>query len=442
LAQPNKNVNEEFENVQPIGKDEFADIQPIGGEASSTEPSLGERLTSPYDPGAAEFAQKHPIAGPAVRAMSAFGGAVLGAPGALYHAVADPITPQEEQEFAGHTRIPGELTAERLTGAPLVRGMQAYADPKTRPTFGQAMSVLPEALGTGAGTAAAYELGGRAIRGLPSATRAVTGMAPPIARAVSGFVDPELAGVVSPRLGHALRLAERIGKTGMPEVPPKIGATERILVRPSPNVKFGEALPKVGATERIPVRPGVAPSITSAPEMPTTPTGDVIPAQPPAIAPQIPSTGWSPAGGRGGLSLQMSRPSSLPIPSEEYALPPGSAEAEATARSRVASGKKETDVGETARTKEAPRMTAEEIAERRAASRTPEMHKLDQYWRQAREELGEDASGDDIAARVDELAGAPTAVSMPRIAPPIKVLRQPGELLPGDEGYQWKMRRR
>src|SRR6266576_3332877 len=95
--------------------------------------------------------------GPAVRFLSAAGGAALGVPGSIYHAVADPLTPQEEQEFQGHMRIPGEVAVERLTGAPLVRGSQQYADPQTRPTLRQAASVLPEAFGQGTGTVAGLE---------------------------------------------------------------------------------------------------------------------------------------------------------------------------------------------------------------------------------------------------------------------------------------------
>src|SRR5439155_2850761 len=120
--------------------------------------SFYDRLTAGYDPGAAAFAEKHPVLGPAARFASAAGGTILGLPGSLYHAVADDLTPEEEAEFQGHTRIPGEVAIERLTGGPLVRGAQQYANPETRPTFKQAMSVLPEALGQGTGTVVGTEL--------------------------------------------------------------------------------------------------------------------------------------------------------------------------------------------------------------------------------------------------------------------------------------------
>jgi len=133
-------------------------------QSQQASPSFLDRLTAGYDPGAAQFAEKHPVLGPAVRFLSSAGGAVLGAPGSLYHTLTDDLTPQEEQEFQGHTRIPGEVTLERLTGAPLVRAAQQYANPETRPTLKQAASVLPEALGQGVGTVASAELAGRGVQ--------------------------------------------------------------------------------------------------------------------------------------------------------------------------------------------------------------------------------------------------------------------------------------
>jgi hypothetical protein len=129
--------------------------------ANPQQPSFAERLVSAYNPSASNYAEKHPILGPAVRFLDAAGGAALSVPSSLYHAVADPLTPQEEQEFQGHTRIPGELALERLTGAPLVHGAQQYANPETRPSLKGALSVLPEALGQGVGGYAGSELLGK-----------------------------------------------------------------------------------------------------------------------------------------------------------------------------------------------------------------------------------------------------------------------------------------
>jgi hypothetical protein len=133
-------------------------------------PSFGEKLTAGYNPGAQDFADKHPVLGPAVRFLDAAGGAMMSVPSSLYHAVADDPTEQEQQEFQGHTRYPGELAIERLTGAPLVRGAQQYANPETRPSFSGAMSVLPEALGQGVGSYAGSDLLGKGVGKVTEAT--------------------------------------------------------------------------------------------------------------------------------------------------------------------------------------------------------------------------------------------------------------------------------
>src|SRR5437667_10599711 len=138
-------------------------VPPMAGIQSQQpqQPSFGDKLTAGYNPGATEFDEKHPILGKPARYLDQLGGAVLGLPSSIYHAVADDPTEQEQQEFQGHTRLPGELAIERLTSAPLVRGAQQWADPNTRPTFGEAMSVLPEALGQGTGSYVGADLLGK-----------------------------------------------------------------------------------------------------------------------------------------------------------------------------------------------------------------------------------------------------------------------------------------
>lgn len=145
--------------TQPKGQFTEADVTSGAGAYSAAQPqeSFGSRLTAGYNPGAQDFADKHPTLGPAVRFLDAAGGAALSVPLSIYHAFADDPSPQEQEEFKGHTRIPGELSIERLTGGPLVRGVEQWLDPKTRPTAKQAVSVLPEALGQGVGTVAGAE---------------------------------------------------------------------------------------------------------------------------------------------------------------------------------------------------------------------------------------------------------------------------------------------
>jgi len=161
-----------------------------------------------------------------VRFLDSAGGAMLSIPSSLYHAAADPLTEQEKAEFQGHSQIPGEVTAERLSGAPLVRGAQTYANPATRPTLSQAASVLPEALGQGVGSVAGGEVGAQALKlagrtadiaehpAFQKAMASIKQSAKPAvrgaARAASDIVDPELTGVVSPRLAHAQRVLGRV----------------------------------------------------------------------------------------------------------------------------------------------------------------------------------------------------------------------------------------
>src|SRR5947208_369729 len=171
--------------------------------------SFYDRLTAGYDPGAAAFAEKHPVLGPAARFASAAAGAILGLPGSLYHAVADDLTPEAEAEFQGQTRIPGEVAIERLTGGPLVRGAQQYVNPQARPTLRQAASVLPEALGQGTGTVVGTELAGRVA---PAITKPAAQAVGNVARAASGIVDPDIIGLISPRLAHLQRLAGKVAR--------------------------------------------------------------------------------------------------------------------------------------------------------------------------------------------------------------------------------------
>jgi hypothetical protein len=126
-------------------------------------------LTSSTDPNVDEWAKSHPIAGPVVRGLDAAGGAVLGAPrailGHLYHSFADPSTADEQD------RSRPEVIAERLIGAPQIAdAIQTYANPKTRPSWDQVKSVLPEALGQGTGSVAAGEM-------TPKVTGVVKGVA-------------------------------------------------------------------------------------------------------------------------------------------------------------------------------------------------------------------------------------------------------------------------
>ena len=142
------------------------------GAGGGWEPAPGtsERLTAGYDPSAAEFGEKHPIAGPPTRFFSSVGGTVMGLPSFLYHSITDPLSEEEKKDFEGRTRIPGEVTAERLLGArQIVEAGKDYANPETRKQILKAApSLVPEALGAGTGAYVGGELAGRGLAELKS----------------------------------------------------------------------------------------------------------------------------------------------------------------------------------------------------------------------------------------------------------------------------------
>ncbi len=125
------------------------------------EQSFGDKLTAGgSSAGAQAFDAKHPILGKPLRALDAAGGAVMGLPGFLYHSVADPLSPEEQAR--GQNRY--EAVPERLLGAEqTASALHDYGAGKVSPKA--AMSVLPEALGTGVGTVGATEGLGQAIKG-------------------------------------------------------------------------------------------------------------------------------------------------------------------------------------------------------------------------------------------------------------------------------------
>lgn len=188
-------------------------VKPPGEQS----PSFGSRVTASYNPDVEAFAEKHPVLGVPARFLDSAGGAAMNFLPSIYHAFTDPLTPDEEANFKGHTRIPGEVILERLSGAEA--GVQAgkdYASGKV--SLRGAVSVLPEALGTGTGTVAAGNVAGEAVGAVIPKVKAGTGAAaraakPAIAataRVASDIVDPEFTGIVSPRLAHVQRSLGRL----------------------------------------------------------------------------------------------------------------------------------------------------------------------------------------------------------------------------------------
>jgi hypothetical protein len=101
------------------------------------------------------------------REVYSAGKTALGVIPGMYHAVADPATEEEKESFAPSEAARGEkpgeetsgflgranLAVDRLSGlGSAAQGIKAYRNPATRPTYEEALSVAPEAIGAGAGT--------------------------------------------------------------------------------------------------------------------------------------------------------------------------------------------------------------------------------------------------------------------------------------------------
>lgn len=94
------------------------------------------------------------------REAQSLGENVVGAPGGIYHAFADPATQEEKQESKGLENFPGALGVSRLVAKPIATAADWYKGAATGQVpdpVGQALTVAPEAVGTGAAT----EVGGK-----------------------------------------------------------------------------------------------------------------------------------------------------------------------------------------------------------------------------------------------------------------------------------------
>lgn len=155
-------------------------------------------------------------------------GTIAGVPASLYHAFSEPPTQDEANLFANGDKSkvdPVLLGTHRLITAPVAVAGKFYAD-AAKGKYGDASAVeqgmlenAPEAIGEGAGTV----LAGRLAEEAPGAARTVAENAPAAARAVSSkpalakvarvasdVVDPELTGIVSPRLAYAQKALGRL----------------------------------------------------------------------------------------------------------------------------------------------------------------------------------------------------------------------------------------
>lgn len=201
------------------------------------------------------WAQNHPIFGPIARFLVSGGqnaaNAITRTPEALYHAIVDPPTP-DELVLTPEQRIVARLGVKQ--------GVEAgidYASGKVTPKG--AVSVLPEALGAGVGQAAGGSVYGKATeiagaapgviadetpigKAIKAGTEAAKPAAAKVLRTASDIVDPQLTGVISPRLAHAQKLAGRVADAlePKPTLPTNPGAP--LPATPAPELLQANAL--------------------------------------------------------------------------------------------------------------------------------------------------------------------------------------------------------
>lgn len=253
---------------------DHAKAQPAAQDASSIDEQ--DRATTEA------WAQNHPILGPIARFLVAggqnAGHAITGTPGQLYHAIIDPPTVQE----AG--LAPEQRVISRLGGQQAVEAGLDYASGKVTPKA--AISVLPEALGTGVGQVtggAVYgktgEIAGEVLPKVPAAVQAAGDTGARAVRAATRGANKVLAkapGTVGGAAGAAVGgyLGGHVGA----EVGGAAGAmVGRELL---PQVKIpGEGF---GFPNRVTGGPEVAPQYEAPAEGEAAPEE---PAQPQAAAP-------------------------------------------------------------------------------------------------------------------------------------------------------------
>lgn len=238
-------------------------------------PSTYERLTSSVDPGALAFDEKHPLIGKGVRALSAIGGSVLGLPGAIYHAAADPETEEEKQRSGeGFEKKIGPTgrVIDRLGVQPILNAASDYAH--GRVTLEGAKSVMPEALGP-ASLAAVPDLTEASVRPISRISNAGREFARGFKRGVTP-VDTGATGAISSpvrtlpgqigreRVYGPFRAGEGTPINEAAPIPPRSGLLLKGEVEPKP-IYPGAPLPDTPPAEVLQAR-GIGEGAKPAPE--------------------------------------------------------------------------------------------------------------------------------------------------------------------------------
>ena len=168
---------------------------------SKTEPTAEERSArsetgsfTPYKEQGTPGAERRETLG---REVSAFGNAIAGIPGGIYHAFADKPTEEERAEFKGDVEGPKRvgLGIHRLTTEPIETAARWYNDVahgRVPNAYEQALSVAPEAIGMAAAAPVVEKLGEMAPRAA-QATRDYVAPNPnfrPSVERLSGYPAP------------------------------------------------------------------------------------------------------------------------------------------------------------------------------------------------------------------------------------------------------------
>jgi hypothetical protein len=141
---------------------------------------------------------------------------IAGIPGGIYHAIADPATPEESQELQSKGLDPNstlDLAGHRMVAHPLQVAADWYkgvAQGKVPSAYEQALSVAPEAMGAGA----AGVLGSKLIESAPGAAKSAYNAAKgPMGDAViAGIKQAPIAAIKNtPILG---KIAKDVYKSG------------------------------------------------------------------------------------------------------------------------------------------------------------------------------------------------------------------------------------
>lgn len=226
-------------------------------------------------------------------------GAIAGIPGGIYHAFADKPTEEEIREAGGPEQVQGAkrigLGIGRIAVEPVLHAADWYtkaAQGKIPNAYEQALSVAPEAVGTGAGTA----VGGKLIEEIPGAAGKVIEKAPPVVRAAARGANKALATypkAIGSTVGGAIGAATRIPYGT--EVGMGIGAAVGPEILPKIRVP-GEGF---GLPSRVTGGPAVAPQFEPGAPIPATPAEAAAPSAAPPVetaAPTAKPSSFTPSG--------------------------------------------------------------------------------------------------------------------------------------------------